>query len=331
MKIALILSCFSLLIYSCSSSKTRELASKKEVKKITSMIEIPGIKRKLRSAYFLEQDKLKGCVLYLQGLGDSLNNHDPFFSSLNQAGYRVITFDYLGQGGSEGSMNKTRVSTSLPPDVTGIMMRRYLKKNKYYEIGNQAEHVWGKLSKIKNKYGQSCEESKKLVVGWSTGGLAAYKMAKDKKADAVVLLAPGINIKLLVGEAASSPSRMLFFKEVITERTLTRNKFKGMLNPHKDEVKPKSPAYIPQFSGNLFFTSKNAQRWKISKDIRGLVFLSGKEDTYVDRDATIKTIRKKTPHFNIISYDGALHELDNELEEVTEDLYPRIINFFDSI
>jgi hypothetical protein len=27
----------------------------------------------------------------------------------------------------------------------------------------------------------------------------------------------------------------------------------------------------------------------------------------------------------------ALHELDNEIEEVTEDLYPRVISFFDSI
>lgn len=331
MKRTIFISLICMSFYSCSSSKNRELASTFEVKKVISHIQVPGIKRKLRSAYFLEQDELKACVLYLQGLGDSLNNHNPFFGSLNRAGYRVITFDYLGQGGSEGSMNKTRVSTSLPPDATGMMLRRYHKKAKYFEIGHQAEYIWGKLAKIKNQYGQNCDDSKKLVIGWSTGGLAAYKMAKENKATAVVLLAPGINIKLMVGEAAESPSRMLFFKEVITERTLTRNKFKGIKNPHVDEVKPKSPAYIPQFSGNLFFTSKNAKYWKISKDVPGLVFLSGTQDTYVDRDATIKTLSRKAPHFNIISYDGALHELDNEIEEVTEDLYPRVISFFDTI
>ena len=331
MKKTILVSLVCLTLISCSTSKERSLASAYEVQKEISFIKIPGIKKKLRAAYFLEQEELKGCVLYLQGLGDSLNNHNPFFGSLNRAGYRVITFDYLGQGGSEGSMNKTRVSTSLPPDVTGIMLRRYHKKAKYYEIGEQGEYIWGKLSKIKNKFNQSCENSKKLVIGWSTGGLATYKMAKDRKADAVVLLAPGINIKLMVGEAAEAPSRMLFFKEVITERTLTRNKFKDSKNPHVDIIKPKSPAFIPQFSGNLFFTSKQAQHWKISKEIPGLVFLSGKEDTYVDREGTIKTLKKKTPHFKVISYDGALHELDNEIEEVTDDLYPRVISFLDSI
>lgn len=52
----------------------------------------------------------KGNILYYQGLGDSILNHDPLFSVLTNAGYRVIAFDYMGQGGSDGSMNHTSIT-----------------------------------------------------------------------------------------------------------------------------------------------------------------------------------------------------------------------------
>lgn len=323
-----------LLLTSCSSFKdngARELASTKETHSHLEMVHISKVGPELRSGYFLEEGELKGCALYLQGLGDSIRNHTPFFKALNQAGYRVISFDYMGQGGSEGRMNKTRVSTSFPPDVTAPMLNRYRNKGMYYEIGHQAQFIWDKYKGINNSLGQNCENSKKLVIGWSTGGLAAYKMAKDLIADAVVLIAPGIHVKTMIGEADTHPAKLFLLQDVITERTLTRNKYINSSNPHLDPVKPTSPAHIPQFSGNLYLTSKRSQTWKISDQVPGIVFLSGVEDTYVDRDKTIDTISKNAAHFSLISYEGALHELDNELTEVTEDLYSRTIRFLDRV
>lgn len=332
MKIYFVATILSLMLFSCSSfAPKREIASSDSLKSHIEMVSIPGINLKLRAGYFSEKEKLRGCVLFLQGLGDSMRNHAPYFKSLSEAGYRLISFDYMGQGGSEGTMNKTRLSTGFPPDVTEIMLKKYHQKEKYYEIGHQANYIWDTFSKVKNEEGESCVNSKKRVIGWSTGGLAAYKMAKDKLADAVVLIAPGIHIKFMVGEAKKSPSKLFFLQQVITERTLTRNRFQKVPNPHIDPIKPTSPAQIPQFSGNLYLTSKESQGWKISKDIPGTVFLSGLKDTYVDRDRTINTIRKNSSHFEISSYDGALHELDNEIDKVTNDLYSKTILFFNSI
>src|SRR6185312_33467 len=67
----------------------------------------PLINVQLREGVSYETGPLKACVLYLEGLGDSIMNHRPLFSNLNQNGYRVIAFDYMGQGGSQGSMNLT--------------------------------------------------------------------------------------------------------------------------------------------------------------------------------------------------------------------------------
>lgn len=329
MKLILFISLISLL--SCSTGeRERSLASIERVVKFDT-VSLPGIKKTLRTGLFLEDGHLRGCVLYLQGLGDSIRNHEPFFGALRENGYRVISFDYLGQGGSQGSMNSTRVSTSFPPDATRPMLRKYEQKEKYFEIGEQANLVWERLSKIENSHGDSCEGKKKIVIGWSTGGLATYKMAYEGKADGVILLAPGIHIKTMIGEAASNPLKLVFLQQVITERTLTRNKFKGMKNPHLDVIKPTSPAHIPRFSGNLFLTSKNSQHWKIPHKVKGLVFLSGKEDTYVDRDETISTLKRNASHFEVHSYDHSLHELDNEIEEVTDDLYERTILFLNSL
>ncbi len=70
---------------------------------------------------------------------------------------------------------------------------------------------------------------------------------------------------------------------------------------------------------------------KIDDSIRGIVFLSGSEDSYVERNLTLQTLRKNASHFEVKSYDGALHELDNELPEVTTDLYESSVRFQDSV
>ncbi|AGH96737.1 alpha/beta hydrolase [Pseudobdellovibrio exovorus] len=259
----------------------------------------------------------KGCVMYLQGLGDSVMNHEPFFRAITNHGYRVIFFDYMGQGGSEGTMNHTRVA-----DAT---FRRL-------EISSIANEIWARFAGV--NFGHSehdCSAGKKILIGWSTGGLASYREARHNRADGVVLIAPGIHTKTLVGEAAEKPHLLPIASTIITERTLTRNAFSGLSNPHVDPVKPDSPVKVPLFAANLVATSKLAQHWSIPERVHGLVFLSGDEDTYVDRTATLKTLARKARHFQVVSYDGALHEIDNETEDVTTDMYSRTLRFLDSV
>lgn len=295
------------------------------------MVKYPKLGIKLRAGYSLETNELKGCVIYLEGLGDSIRNHRPYFSRLNEAGYRVIFFDYMGQGGSEGWMDNTRIHLQLPPTATKQMVQRYEEKEKFYQIPEQADFFWEKYKDLKNNLGQDCQQSPKLVIGWSTGGLAAYRMAHEKRADAVVLLAPGLHPKAMAGESAKQWNKMLLFRQVITEQTLTRNRFEKTQNPHLDPIQPKSPAHVPLFAVNLLSTAALAKNWKINPTVRGLVFLSGNEDTYVDREHTLETLQLNAPHFSVKTYDGALHELDNETADIASDVYGRTIQFLNFV
>ena len=74
-------------------------------------ISVGGIK--LRAGLFHSKTlPHKANVLYLEGLADSMFNHDKLINTLSRAGYQVIAFDYPGQGGSEGSMSQTRITAS---------------------------------------------------------------------------------------------------------------------------------------------------------------------------------------------------------------------------
>lgn len=321
-------------IVSCSHQAIREPNSDSGVLPQTEFKEIVNytpLNLNMRAGYSLETKQLRGCVLYLQGLADSIQNHKPYFSRLNDAGYRVIFFDYLGQGGSEGSMNDSRIQVELPPNATTQMRRKYNELDKYFEIPEQGDFFWSKYNSVKNRLGQDCSRSPKIVLGWSTGGLSAYRMAHEKRADAVILIAPGIHPKLMVGESALRWDKMLMFRQTITERTLTRNLFKDIKNPHLDPIKPNSPARVPQFGGNLLGVASHATQWQIDESVRGIVFLSGEEDSYVDRNLTLQTLDKNAHHFEVNSYDGALHELDNEVSAVASDLYENSIRFLDSV
>jgi alpha-beta hydrolase superfamily lysophospholipase len=310
---------FSILFLSCAISGNRKPQSDSSfiLESVSYESKTPLVNAvELRTGIFFEAKStyLKGCVIYLEGLADSILNHRPLFGKLSASGYRVITFDYMGQGGSGGTMNHTRIYDPLFPKL---------------EIGNQARLIWDRYNNLKGENGRDCSQSKKLILGWSTGGLAAYKLAYDGWADAVVLIAPGIHPKKLVGEAAQSPSLVFTGGQVITERTLTRNKFEGQANPHTDAIKPISPFIVPLFAKNLLVVSELSQSWKIPQKVQGLVFLSGEEDTYVDREATKRTLGKKAPHFKTVSYDGALHEIDNEIPAVADDMHTQTIRFFD--
>lgn len=238
----------------------------------------------------------KGNVLYYQGLGDSMLNHDPLFEVLVNEGFRVIAFDYMGQGGSSGTMNHTTI------------------KN-INELGDQ---VIAKFKRGSGKY---------HLIGWSTGGLAAYRKAyfdQGKEIKSMALIAPGIAPNFLVGEGLFN-----WPIDEITLRTLTTNRFIGVNDPHEDPIHPKSPLYVPMFATNIQKVSLIARRkWTMPQSVAATVFLSGKNDTYVNAKKTKTTLKYKAPHFKIVQYPQALHEIDNEKEEIARDLRAKVLNQF---
>lgn len=252
----------------------------------------------------------RGTLVYLEGLADSMLNHEPLFNSLTKSGYDIISFDYRGQGGSSGSMNHTRVD-----NIMDLM-----------------ELVW-------NKYADP--EKAKILMGWSTGGLATYKYAylKPEKTKAIILLAPGIVAKHFVGETnlwGCLTTISIYMNKCklvrITEASLTQKDFTGITNPHIDPIEPKSPLQVPAFAINLLHNSKKSRSWKISEDVKGMVYLSSDLDTYVDAKKTISIIKKNAAHFDYYQFgNGALHELDNEIDAVTDYLYDDIIRFLDTL
>jgi hypothetical protein len=113
--------------------------------------------------------------------------------------------------------------------------------------------------------------------------------------DTVVLIAPGIHTKTVI---------------VISNKTLTSNPDPKI---HLEGIKPTSPGWIPLFAANLVWTARQSQEWKIAdSNVRGLVLVSGPNDSYVDGKKTIDTICKNAPKFEVVKYEKALHEIDNE-------------------
>jgi alpha-beta hydrolase superfamily lysophospholipase len=273
----------------------------------------------LRAGYYRESAdaQFQGCLLYLQGLADSLKNHAPYFAHLSRAGYRVIAFDYMGQGGSGGTMNHTRIVDPLFPAL---------------QISSIADQVWNKYSSMRDEItGQDCRQSKRVVIGWSTGGLAAYELAHQGWAEAVILIAPGLYPKKLVGESADRPELLLTGDPVITERTLTSASYADGQNPHVDAIKPDSPSKVPLFATNLLASAKLSRHWKIRNSVKGLVFISGPLDSYIDRKATLLKIRDNARHFKVVAFSDALHEIDNERPEITSKMYEESTAFFESL
>jgi pimeloyl-ACP methyl ester carboxylesterase len=301
-------------------------------------ISVDGIK--LRAGHFPSKTHPpKANVLYLEGLADSMFNHDRLVNTLSEAGYRTIAFDYPGQGGSEGSMDQTRITKikSKESFLTSVLnafdgdhrtdkrfaeFKASLSKHKpgflkKIFISEMADEVWKKIQiddTIKS------DEQINAVIGWSTGGLAAYYMAHKKKEgiEAVVLIAPGTNTKLVTK---------------ITTKTLNRNRdFK-----HVDKVRPDSPLEIPGFAINLLTTGRASQNWKVDHNVKGLVLLSDPdEDSYIDSEKVESTLRGNAAHFDFVNYKGAAHEIDNESDEHRTDtegekLENRVVKFLNTV
>jgi alpha-beta hydrolase superfamily lysophospholipase len=300
-------------------------------------ISINGIK--LRAGSFPAKiNPPKANIIYLEGLADSMYNHDRLINTLSEAGYRTIAFDYPGQGGSEGSMDQTRITAKESSwDSIHRFVENDHKENDNFSkfidgfkkhksgssatllIRDMAESVW---TDIKSANNIDPKERINAVIGWSTGGLAAYEMVKknSKKEGikAVVLIAPGTKIKPVI--------------EIKTDTLNGNQKFQ-----HLDNIRPDSPLKIPGFTLNLLTSGHAAENWKVADDVKGLVLLSDpKNDSYVDIEKVEKTLRRNAKHFEFVNYDGAAHEIDNESDEHRTDtnrvkLEVRVVNYLDRV
>lgn len=298
-------------------------------------VPVNGIK--LRAGLFpSKKEQTKANILYLEGLADSMFNHDLLINTLSESGYRVIAFDYPGQGGSEGNMDQTRITTgeSSWKSIQGFFenhkqtthFNEFMEGLKQHKpnssntvlIQDMANEVW---KKIKDVNEINPEELIDIVIGWSTGGLAAYEMAYTKKAGirGVILLAPGTNTRPVI--------------HIKTETLNGNDNFK-----HLDGIRPDSPLKIPGFSLNLLDAGRSSQKWEVKGHVKGLVLLSDpKVDQYVDSEKVESTLRRNTDadNFEFVKYSGAAHEIDNEKDEHRSSggikLEDKVVRFLDKI
>lgn len=256
------------------------------------------VSAKIRAGYIEENLKIpfKGNILYLQGLSDSMINHFPLFKKLSDVGFRVIAFDYMGQGGSTGSMNDTRIL-----DISNLGMKIYNRFAKEITLNPRP-----------------------IVLGWSTGGLAGFLSAEKMKAKSLILLAPGIVPNVIMGE--QNLLKLEF--DIVTLNTLnSENYVNGKYNPHLDGIKPRSPLNVPDFAFDLIAKSFSARSKKMNSEIKGLVLHSGEEDSYVDSIKNSYYINRLAPHFQEFIFYNSLHEIDNEKNEISEVAHKKIIDF----
>lgn len=249
---------------------------------------------RIRAGYLPESDSVpfRGNILYFQGFADSMLNHAPLFGALTARGYRIVAFDYAGQGGSGGSMNATRLR-QIP------------------DIGDAA---WQRFARLAPGAGR------KIILGWSTGGLAAYYAASVKRADAVILIAPGLHVRAVVGSFGR-----------VTFDTLTSRPAGGPDDPHVDPIRPGSPLLVPLFAADLVRSSFSSRSWTIDPSIPGLAILTGDRDYYVKAVPTARDLRRNAPHFTHVSLPESLHEVDNEVDEIRSACLAAITSFLDKL
>jgi alpha-beta hydrolase superfamily lysophospholipase len=253
----------------------------------------------IRSGYLAENPSVpfRGNIIYYEGLGDSMLNHQPLFEKLTQAGFRIIGFDYLGQGGSGGDMDSSRI-----PGISSL-----------------GERIW-------QRHARDLQTSPaKNILGWSTGGLAAYWEAhKNPKVKTVVLIAPGIVPKLMVGEQDPLHGRLT----VITLESLTSQSYgTSSFNPHVDPIRPSVVLKLPEFSLDFLRTSLQIRTKLMPTKVQGLVLLSGPKDRYVKAKQTAKVLEAMAPNFQLKHYEDSRHEIDNEREPIQSKAHHDILEF----
>jgi alpha-beta hydrolase superfamily lysophospholipase len=229
----------------------------------------------------------RGDVLFLHGFADRFDNHLPLFETWRSAGLRVIAFDYPSHG-----------------ETCGRGIDRY-KINGVAELA--AEVVKRKSDGTKRPL---------LLAGWSTGGLIAVRMLEapqiaplDRPVKGAFLLAPGVDVRVVVGD-----------KAMVTTETLTHDPNP----PHRGEITPKSPLNTPIFASDLLLNAHLSGEDRFPTNVPTFVVTAGEdEDRYVDTNGVKDWIRARQGEgARVVGFgcDGARHELDNEISPIRDDV-----------
>jgi alpha-beta hydrolase superfamily lysophospholipase len=230
--------------------------------------------------------KIVGDVLFLHGLGDRLDNHAPLFEAWNSAGLRVIALDLPSHGETRGAGNNLNLYSFTDLGRIVAAVERATREDARRPL---------------------------VLAGWSTGALLALRVVQSpafeplgRPVAGLVLLAPGVAVRTLVGEAG-----------VITERSLTRNP----APPHRGPISPRSPLLVPLFAKKLVVNAALARHEAVPRAVPALTIVGGDdEDAYVKSREIKEWVaeQRKAGHRAMPAFqcDGAFHELDNEPEPV---------------
>lgn len=258
-------------------------------------IEFPSMALVLRTTAYLPPSKIRGDVIYLHGFGDRFDNHKPLFDSWVCAGLRVISFDLPGHGESSGEGNS-------------------LDRFRFDDLAYIVRAVELKFRDEPHR--------PLFLAGWSLGGLVAIRMlqqdlfAPERRPSGVVLMAPAVAPKILVGEWG-----------IVTRDSLTSNS----TPPTAGEIKPQSPFHVPFFAARLQWNA--AQSWLENYPAIPTLLLTAD----ADRDAYVRTPdvllwaeNQNEVHgaaITVQEFPGAWHELDNEPGEIGSRVRARAAEF----
>lgn len=220
-------------------------------------------------------------VLYLHGFSDRIDNHPLLFKELTDNGMRVIAFDYPSHGKTEAS--------SLG----------------WYSFEDLAD-----LVKAVEK--ETASKRTLIIMGWSTGGLLATRMAQTNRLmnltrypSALVLFAPGVSVRMIPGDWG-----------MVTESTLTSNPDLQRAGP----AKPDSPFAKSVFSMRLLFNSIYAQNANMPAWLPVLTFAGGNEaDVYANSAKVVDWVKSQRNHNRSmfgIQCESSKHEMDNEVNPI---------------
>lgn len=224
-----------------------------------------------------------GDVLFFHGYGDTFKNHLPLFREWNQAGLRVIAFDFPSHGQTQGDKWD---------DLD------------WYSFSDLAE-----MASVVRKQAVKGQDRPLFLSGWSLGGLLATKIVQSHELrtlfppiKGLVTFAPGVSVKKCVGN--------IFCQ--ITNETLTHNEtlFGRFLYP-------RSPFDRVNFGMKLLYNASLTWNRGIPSEIPTLVFVASEsKDHYVITKQLKKWVHLQRNAFSssLLAFQcpDAYHELDNE-------------------
>lgn len=272
---------FFLICFALFQTPKLEAKQSLEIKK--SYLKIHKNLHLYYGVYAPKEGEYKADIFYYHGFGDSFENHEELFAGFVKKGFRVISFDYPDHGRTLNNFSQSLHFKTLN-DVAKLGVEVYK------QVITESEKTSAPL----------------YLAGWSTGGLISARIIQDskfasfsKKIEALILYAPGLNVKLCVGEKLCE----------VTNETLTH---KSLL--HDREIKPNFPAKYLLFASSMLYQGHLSKKlsWPSTPT---LIFHSSIDDQYVKTTENMDYFNEVSQaSIKNIHCPSSYHEMDNELE-----------------